>query len=144
MALRPLLVVDDDAGDRDRVAQAIGAAHINNPVVELGSAGEMLDWLRRHGVDPARREALPLAIFLDLRMPVMDGVAALRVLRGDEALRRIPVVMLTHSQSPADIASSYASGANSYVVKPGTPEAFSTEMGRLGRYWCLLNQPPQS
>ena len=84
----------------------------------------------------------PKVVLLDLKLPKVNGLEVLRVLKGDERTRRIPVVMVTSSGEDPDIEAAYALGANSYVVKPVEFDAFQETMSQLGMYWLLVNQVP--
>jgi CheY-like chemotaxis protein len=77
-------------------------------------------------------------ILLDLNLPGTDGPEVLRVIKGDEFLRRIPVIVLTTSSAPADIQQCYDCGANSYIVKPVELENFVDAVARLRDYWFKI------
>ena len=119
---------------------ALKAARITNPVIEMGGGREALEWLR----DRARDNELPAAVFLDLRMPEINGLEALRQIRADPDpnLRTLPVVMLSASHALDDIQSSFANGANSYVVKPTELAAFMSDVGLMGMYWTQRHHRP--
>jgi CheY-like chemotaxis protein len=138
MRFRPILVVDDSPADMELVRGALTRAGVANPIVTLAGGDALLAWM--HG-QQAPTET-PIAIFLDLRMPRIDGLQALRSLRAHAELNGVPVVMLTGSSSADDMVESYAAGANSYVVKAGDIENFARDLERLGRYWGSVNQPP--
>ena len=81
-------------------------------------------------------------MFLDLKMPKVDGLEVLRTIKADLNLRPIPVVMLTSSREERDLAESYALGANAYVVKPVEFHQFLSAVKELGTFWGLINEPP--
>ena len=82
-------------------------------------------------------------VLLDLKLPKVDGLEALKRLKEDPRTRLIPVVVLTSSKEHSDLVESYQLGANSYIVKPVNFESFSTAVQKLGIYWLALNQPPE-
>jgi two-component system response regulator len=82
-------------------------------------------------------------IFLDIKLPKLNGLEVLKTIKLDERLRHIPVVMLTSSVEDPDIKAAYALGANSYVVKPVDYDNFSDTINNLGMYWLGVNQPPK-
>jgi len=81
-------------------------------------------------------------VFLDLRLPKVDGLKVLQQMRDNEHTRTIPVVVLTSSKEESDIAASYQLGANSFVSKPVAFDEFNNTVAELGRYWLLLNKIP--
>lgn len=97
---------------------------------------ELLDYLLRRGdyADPAESPD-PDLVLLDLNMPRKDGRAALREIREDDRLRRLPVIVLTTSDAERDVYSSYDLGANSYIIKPNSFDAFCEVMAQVTNYW---------
>ncbi len=84
----------------------------------------------------------PKVVFLDLKLPKIDGIEVLRRVRSDERTRSLPVVVLTSSQEERDISECYKLGVNSYVVKPVEFDKFYKAVGDLGTYWLVLNKSP--
>ena len=81
-------------------------------------------------------------MLLDLKLPKIDGLEVLRRIGEDECTRLTPVVILTSSDAPNDVAASYRLGANSYVRKPVDFDEFSETVHQLGSYWLAVNEPP--
>jgi DNA-binding response OmpR family regulator len=81
-------------------------------------------------------------ILLDLKLPKIDGLEVLQIIRASDALKAIPVVMLTSSREEKDLVRSYALGVNAYVVKPAEFNAFVAAIADLGVFWAVLNEPP--
>jgi CheY-like chemotaxis protein len=104
---------------------------------------ELLQYLRREGeyrMAPGR----PDLILLDLNMPRMDGREALREIKTDPELRRIPVVVLTTSEAERDVLESYNLGVNAFVTKPVSFEDFADAMEALGEFWFdFVKLPPE-
>ena len=84
----------------------------------------------------------PKVVFLDLKLPKIDGIEVLRRVRSDERTRSLPVVVLTSSQEESDISECYKLGVNSYVVKPVEFDKFYKAVADLGTYWLVLNKSP--
>jgi two-component system response regulator len=143
-AYRPIVVLDDSGSECQIARAALAGARIRNPVVDLESGRELLDWLACQGRYAEREPILPVAIILDLRLPVLDGLQALRQIRSDPDLHEVPVIMLTGAMSRQDIRASFACGAHSYVVKAIHLAQFAVDIARLGRYWSTVNQPPRA
>jgi two-component system response regulator len=87
---------------------------------------------------------VPQVILLDLKLPKLDGLGLLRLIRGDDRTKLLPVVILTSSVEDRDRIDSYGLGANSYVRKPVDFNQFVDAAGKLGLYWLVLNEPPPS
>lgn len=131
-----LLVVEDDPGDRVLVQEALAESRLADGLYFVEDGEELMDYLHRRGryADLAAAPR-PGLILLDLNMPRKNGREALREIKADAELRRIPVVVLTTSKAEADICRSYDLGASSFVVKPVSFEGFVEVMQTLVRYW---------
>ncbi len=104
---------------------------------------EALDYLlARGGFRHRLRAPLPRLILLDLKLPKLDGSEVLRALRGSHRTSTAPVVILTSSTEPRELAQCYQLGANSCVQKPVDYQAFYETLQAVGRYWLRVNQPP--
>src|ERR1700752_5170960 len=95
--VRPLLLVEDNLNDIELTLAALRQNHIVNEIVVARHGGEALDYLYRRGAHANRAPGHPAVIFLDLKMPKVDGLEVLKQLKGDESTKMIPVVMLTSS-----------------------------------------------
>src|SRR5580704_12747272 len=130
-----ILIADDDADDRMMAKEALEECRLANPIDFVEDGIELLAYLRGQGRYAGSAARKPGFIILDLNMPKMDGREALREIKADPALRRIPVVVMTTSQADRDVAGSYDLGANSYVTKPVTMDSLVEVLRALGRYW---------
>lgn len=127
-----VLYAEDDPDDRLLAEMAHRDSGAVNPLVFVGDGVEALEYVRCTGRHADRAGApQPRIILLDLNMPGMGGLEALRIMRADSVLRRIPVVILTTSSAAEDITASHDAGANSYVVKPSTFADLVDLFGRL-------------
>jgi CheY-like chemotaxis protein len=140
-----ILLIDDDPDD---VAVALRAARRENLPVEITVFHDGREAIHALGLDHAANghpvREYPRAIFLDLRMPRIDGWEILRRLRAHPHTRDIPVIVQSWSMQRDDVARCYALGANSFVAKqltPGSPGFYFTD---AVRYWIQLNQTPSS
>lgn len=139
-----ILIADDDADDRLLIADAFKEAHLNNPVDFVEDGVELLEFLKRQGKYEALvDQALPGIILLDLNMPRLDGRGALQEIRRDPDLKKIPVVVLTTSQSEEDIVRSYDLGVNSYITKPVTFDGLVNVVQVLNKYWIQIVALPR-
>ena len=140
-----ILIADDDSDDRMMAKEALEECRLANPVHFVEDGVELLAYLRCQGPYAAPGSPKqPGLILLDLNMPKMDGREALRELKADPALRRIPIVFMTTSKAEEDIYRTYDLGVSSYVTKPVTFDALVDVMKTLGRYWFEIVELPES
>lgn len=140
--LRPILLVEDNPNDVELTLIALEKTRLANPVVSLRDGEEALQYLHREGPWASRSEDNPAVILLDKKLPKIDGHEVLKAVRGDDKLKRIPVVMLTSSREESDLLRSYDLGVNAYVVKPVAFDDFMAAISDLGMFWAVLNEPP--
>ncbi len=136
-----ILMADDDPDDRLMAQEALEEARLTNALCFVEDGEQLLDYLRRTGpyADP-ETSPRPGLILLDLNMPRKDGREALREIKADPELRRIPVVVLTTSKAEEDILRTYDLGVNSFITKPVTFEGLVEVMKNLAHYWFELVQ----
>jgi CheY-like chemotaxis protein len=139
-----ILMADDDPDDCMLAQDALDEAHLANDLRFVGDGEELLDYLWRRGAYSAPGAApRPGMILLDLNMPRKDGREALRELKADPSLRRIPVVVLTTSKAEEDILRTYDLGVNTFITKPVTFEGLVALMKSLAMYWFqIVALPP--
>jgi CheY-like chemotaxis protein len=135
-------LVDDSLNDIELTQAALKQNHLANDIVITRHGGEALDFLYRRGPYENREPVNPVVVFLDLKMPKVDGLEVLRQIKSDPALKSIPIVMLTSSREEGDLVRSYQLGVNAYIVKPVGFEQFSAAIRELGIFWAVLNEPP--
>jgi CheY-like chemotaxis protein len=141
-ALRPILLAEDNPNDVELTLTALHSLHLANEIVVVGDGGEVLDYLHRRNRFADRPVIDPAVVLLDLKMPRIDGLEALRAIRGDARLRRLPIVILTSSREENDLVRGYELGANAYVVKPVDFDQFIRAISQLGVFWAVVNEPP--
>jgi CheY-like chemotaxis protein len=140
-----ILMADDDPDDQMLTRDAFTECRLANAFHCVADGEELLDYLHRRGrYSDLQGKALPGLILLDLNMPRKDGREALKEIKSDPALRRIPIIVLTTSKAEEDIVRSYDLGVNSYVTKPVTFESLVGMVKVLGRYWFeVVELPPK-
>jgi CheY-like chemotaxis protein len=138
-----ILLAEDDADDRLLIKEALAEGRVLNELRAVEDGEELLDYLRRQGryADP-ETSPRPGLVLLDLNMPRKDGREALREIKADPDLKRIPVVVMTTSKAEEDIVRSYDLGASSYITKPVTFERLVELMKVMGRYWIEFVELP--
>lgn len=141
-SLKRILLVDDSPRDTELALTALEGHRLANEVVALRDGAEALDYLYRRGEFVDRPHGDPAVILLDLKMPKVDGIEVLRQIKGDPALKMIPVVVMTSSREEQDLLNSYQLGVNAYVVKPVNFQSFVEAVEQVGAFWAVINEPP--
>src|SRR2546422_6822705 len=143
--LKPVIILmaDDDADDRLLAKDALAECHLDGDLHFVENGEELVEYLQRRGkFAPLLNQARPGLILLDLNMPKKDGREALKEIKADPELRKIPVVVLTTSKANTDIGSIYELGANSFIAKPVTFDSLVKVMKVVGDYWFETVQLP--
>ena len=142
LACKKVLRVEDDPQDVELTLTALAEHHLANEVAVAGDGAEALDYLFRRGRYQGRPGGHPVAVLLDLKMPRVNGLEVLRVVKSDAELKMIPIIMLTSSREEPDLLKCYALGVNAYVVKPVNFVEFMNAIKALGVFWVAINEPP--
>ncbi|MGV3626488.1 MAG: response regulator [Betaproteobacteria bacterium] len=139
-----LLLIEDNPDDEELALLAMRRHKLANNIHVIRDGAEAIEFLTRCSEQPPGDPACskPKLILLDLKLPKVSGLEILRFIKGEPALRTIPVVVLTSSREDRDIVESYQLGVNSYIVKPVTFEQVIESVRQIGLYWLLLNQAP--
>jgi CheY-like chemotaxis protein len=137
-----ILLVEDDPGDAELTLGALEKSQLTNRVVVVENGEEALDYLYRRGKFEMRSTGEPIVIFLDNKMPKVNGLEVLKTIKADEYLKVIPVVALTSSFETSDLLAFYKHGVNAYVVKPVEYAEFIEVMKHLVNFWAGINKPP--
>lgn len=132
-----ILLVEDNPDDAELTRLALDSLQKGVKVVHVTDGAQAIDYL--HGGE-ARSDVR--FVILDIKLPKINGLQVLARLRADARTKTLPVVMLTSSNRDSDVAQSYESGVNGYVVKPVELEDYLARVSALGRYWDDVNQPP--
>ena len=137
-----ILLVEDDANDVYFMKRAARKAGILDSLHVAQDGQEAMDYLRGFGEYADRqRFPLPSLVLLDLKLPRVMGFEVLKWIRQQPALKSIIVIILTSSQEQPDVDLAYRLGANSYLVKPPTPDRLTEMIARIKQYWLDLNRP---
>ncbi|MDH4263693.1 MAG: response regulator [Spirochaetia bacterium] len=140
--LKSILLVEDNPNDEELTLTGLAEYNLANDVHVVHDGEEALDFLlkRKNYVD--RQNGNPAVILLDLKLPKIDGIEVLRVIRSDEKLKYTPVVILTSSKEEKDKLESYKLSVNAYVVKPVNFQDFIKAIKEVGIFWAIINEPP--
>jgi CheY-like chemotaxis protein len=136
-----IIVAEDDAGHARLIEKNLRRAGLHNPIQRFENGQEVLDFLFRRGSGPHCRADTAYLLLLDIRMPKVDGVEVLRQVKGDSALRKLPIIMLTTMDDPREIERCHLLGCNSYLVKPVDYDRFGEAITQLGMFVSLVQVP---
>jgi CheY-like chemotaxis protein len=140
--VKNILLVEDDRADVQLTLSALEDNHLANRVAVVENGEEALDYLYRRGKFKMRSGGNPVVILLDNKMPKVNGLEVLKIIKADEHLKIIPVVVLTSSRETPDLVEFYKHGVNAYVVKPVDFVEFMQAIKQLGIFWAAINEPP--
>jgi CheY-like chemotaxis protein len=132
---KPILLIEDDDVDVMTVNRALYDSKVTNQLVSIGDGEEAIEYLKDENAPK------PSIILLDLNMPKMDGAEFLKVVKADNTLKKIPVVILTTSNSDRDVTESFELGAAGYMVKSVDYEKFVETIRAIDQYWTLSKLP---
>ncbi|HEY0053235.1 MAG TPA: response regulator [Caulobacteraceae bacterium] len=132
-----IIMVEDDHGHAKLIEKNIRRANISNEIVHFDHGSSALDFMFSEEV----RQNGPLLILLDLNLPDMSGTDILEKVKGDERLKRAPVVVLTTTDDKVEIQRCYDLGCNVYITKPVDYEAFADAIRQLGLFLSVMQSP---
>jgi CheY-like chemotaxis protein len=135
MTCKAVLLIEDDVVDAMTVRRALGDLRVTNRLVHMENGEDALDFLRDSSKDR------PCLILLDLNMPIMNGIEFLQIIKADNNLRRIPVVVLTTSEEQRDVVGSFDLGVVGYMRKPVDYQQFVETMRAIDLYWTISEVP---
>jgi len=134
---KPILLVEDDSVDAMTVKRALKELNRPNLLIHKTNGQEALEYLRDEGNER------PYIILLDLNMPKMNGIEFLKIIKADDALKSIPVVVLSTSNEECDMAESFKLNVTGYVVKQIDCKKFVETIRTIDHYWSLSEMPKE-
>jgi len=140
--IKNILLAEDDPHDVELTLAALEEHHLANKVMVVRDGAEALDYLYRRGDFKNRAGTNPILVLLDLKMPKVNGLEVLKIIKTDAELKTIPIVVLTSSRETPDLTECYRHGVNAYVVKPVDFGDFMKAVKQLGVFWAAINEPP--
>ena len=136
-----ILIAEDDAGHARLIEKNLTRAGLRNPIRRFENGQDILNFLLCRGSGPQRSPDTSYLLFLDIRMPKVDGIEVLRQLKEHAELRKLPILMLTTTDDPREVERCHALGCNNYVVKPVNYDKFAEAMTQLGLFITLVQIP---
>ncbi len=138
--LPSILYAEDNENDIELTLAAFKQCKLQNRIDVVRDGQQVIDYLKYDGEFKNREKEKPVLILLDIKMPRLDGIQALKIIKTVPELKTIPVVMLTSSSIERDLIESYNLGANAYVIKPVDFDDFIEAVKKIGSFWALLNR----
>ncbi|OGP54703.1 MAG: hypothetical protein A2Y65_03345 [Deltaproteobacteria bacterium RBG_13_52_11] len=136
-----ILLAEDDPGHTRLIEKNLRRANIKNEIAFATNGQEALDYLFCEGAYANHQHPSHLLVLLDLNMPVLDGYQVLERMKTDERTKRIPVIILTTTDDPREVARCYELGCNVYITKPVDYEQFSESIRKLGLFLMVVMIP---
>jgi CheY-like chemotaxis protein len=139
-----ILLIEDNEDHAELMRRSLEQHHVANKIINLTDGQEAMDYLfRKEQYANPDKSPRPNLVILDLRLPKIDGLTLLKLMKEDPELHLLPVVVVTSSSQESDIARAYDYNANSYLVKPIDFQKFHQMMTELGFYWLGWNTNPE-
>jgi CheY-like chemotaxis protein len=132
-----ILIAEDDDGHARLIQRRFEEVGVHNPVIRFKDGAEAWDFISGKSA-PCLAPDKHYLLLLDIRMPNMDGVEVLKRVKGDASLKNMPVIMLTTTDDPKEVARCYELGCNNYLVKPIDFDRFSETIKRLGLFLMIV------
>jgi CheY-like chemotaxis protein len=137
-----ILLVEDNQDDMDLALHSLEREKLANRIFVARDGEQALDFLFCRGRFAERSfEHPPKLVLLDLKLPKVDGMEVLKLVKSDPRTKSIPIVIMTSSKEERDLVSGYKLGANSYIQKPVDFDQFRETVKSVGLYWLVINQP---
>ena len=138
-----ILIVEDNPSDLELTVRALKSHNLTNNIFYVENGADALDFLFCKGKFSDRNIKSPLkVVLLDLKLPKVNGLEVLKIIKSDPQTSFIPIVVVTSSAEDLDVKEAYKYGVNSYVLKPVAFDDFVNSMSKIGLYWLLVNKPP--
>ncbi|MFH0894329.1 MAG: response regulator [Bacteroidota bacterium] len=136
-----ILIAEDDEGHAKLIRKNIEAAGIHNEMIRFKNGEEVLNFLQKKNGKGKMKENTPYVLLLDIRMPGIDGIQVLEFIKKDEALKKLPVIMLTTTDDPREVERCHALGCNNYITKPLDYNQFMEVIRKLGFFLKIVKVP---
>lgn len=137
-----ILMADDDPDDQLLCAKALKESSPNTKLEFVDDGQQLIEYLKKNSDTADADSKQPAIVLLDLNMPKKDGREALKEIKSDPLLRKIPIIVFSTSKSDSDVDTTYDLGVNSFITKPLTYKGFVDVMSVLSKYWFETAQLP--
>jgi CheY-like chemotaxis protein len=136
-----ILIAEDDEGHFSLIRKNLQRAGVENPIVRFADGQKALDFFFHSDSPPVKAANASYLLLLDIRMPKVDGIDVLRMLKKDPVYRLIPVIMVTTTDDPMEVDHCHRLGCSLYLVKPIEYESFTDAIQKAGSFFSILEVP---
>lgn len=136
-----ILLAEDDEGHAGLIKKNLSRAGIVNEILHFKDGQKILDFLFCQEDGPHRKKNTPYVMLLDIRMPRVDGFEVLTRVKQDRELRKMPIIMVTTTDDPREVALCHELGCSNYVTKPIDYDKFVNAVRSLGLFLAVVKVP---
>lgn len=136
-----ILIAEDDEGHAGLIKRNLARAGIINKIIHFPNGKEIVNFLFKKGDGPHIQKGTAYVLLLDIRMPYIDGIEVLRMIKADDQLKIIPTIMITTTDDPREIENCHLLGCSNYITKPVEYEAFVNSIKQLGLFLSVVQVP---
>ncbi|MBN1348122.1 response regulator [candidate division KSB1 bacterium] len=136
-----IIIAEDDDGHAALIQRNLKRAGVLNDIIRFPDGQETLDYLFQRSEYKNRVNGIPLLLLLDIKMPKIDGVEVLRQIKADSRMRKIPVIMITTTDDPREVAKCHELGCSNYITKPIDYDKFVEAIRKLGLFLLVVEVP---
>lgn len=136
-----IVMAEDDPGHAELIRRNLKKAGVSNNIIHFDNGSSVVDFLQKKGTGPVREDGKVYLLLLDIRMPKMSGVEVLKIVKNDDELKPIPVIMLTTTDNPLEVERCHRLGCSNYIAKPVDYEEFVDTLHRLGLFLRIVILP---
>lgn len=135
-----IFVAEDNDDHAEMIIEALEDYNQNNNIIHFRNGERLITHILKISALNNAKPHMPDLVLMDIKMPVMDGLEALKIIKGNSDLRHIPVMMVSTSDNSLDIEKSYSYGANSYIVKPFDYKEFAKKICEVNHFWADISK----
>ncbi|MBN1646889.1 MAG: response regulator [Spirochaetales bacterium] len=136
-----IILAEDDEGHAKLIEKNLKRAGVMNEILRFSNGQETLDYFYGKHPEHTRISGISHLLLMDIRMPRVDGVEVLGILKKDPNLAKMPVIMLTTTDDPQEIEKCHNMGCNNYITKPINYEKFISTIRKLGLFLMVVEVP---
>ncbi|MBU3017416.1 response regulator [Paraglaciecola agarilytica] len=139
-----ILIAEDNDDHAEMIIDALEEHNPENKIERFINGQLLISYLEELTQRDDTESLMPDLILLDIKMPIMGGLQALKIIKQNIAFRHIPTMIVSTSEYSLDIEKGYQYGANSYIVKPFDYADFARKICEVSRFWVDISEPPKS